>query len=99
MVSRPFDAKLSIDTHSCAETACDWHNSQQNFVVPVYGILCDGASFQFFLFDGSTNPHSFSRGAFPGDPPTLRRGLRLQDFTVTETALPFIRSLRPICET
>jgi hypothetical protein len=63
----------------------------------VYGILCDGASFQFFLFDGSTKPPSFYRGTYVED--LYQRGLRLADFTETDRARSFIRSLRIICET
>ena len=81
------------------QIACDWNNSQQNFTVPVYGILCNKSSFQFFLFDGSTKSLSFFRGAFPGDPLLLRWGLELPNFIKTENACPFIRSLRTICET
>jgi hypothetical protein len=66
--------------------------------VPVYGILCDGSTFEFFLFDGSTKPYSFSRGCLPGDPPIFRNGFRLEDFAKTETPRPFILTLRPICE-
>lgn len=54
--------------------------------------------FQFFLFDGSTKPFSFSHGTLPGDPPTLRYGFKLDDFTAAESSRPFIRALRQICE-
>ena len=79
--------------------ACDWNNTQSNFSVPIYGILSDGESFEFFKFDGSTKPYSFYRGCFPGDPIPLQRGLRLGDFTLADNALPFMRDLRTICET
>lgn len=77
--------------------ACDWNNAMQGFDVPVFGILCDGNSFEFFSFDGSTSPPSFTRGCLPGDPPEFRRGLRLSDFTLTGPA-QFICELRQICE-
>ena len=54
--------------------------------------------FQFFLFDGSTKPFSFSRGTLPGDPPTLRYGFKLDDFTAAESSRTFICDLRQICE-
>ena len=50
------------------------------------------------MFDGSTKPFSFSRGTLPGDPPTLRHGFKLDDFTTAESPRPFIRALRQICE-
>jgi hypothetical protein len=69
----------------------------KGFKVPVFGILCDGKSFEFFSFDGSTSPPSFTRGCLPGDPPEFRRGLQLSDFTLTGPAR-FIVELRQICE-
>ena len=54
--------------------------------------------FQFFLFDGSTKPYSFSRGTLPGDPPTLWYGFKLGDFTAAESSRTFIRDLHQICE-
>ena len=77
--------------------ACDWNNAMKGFKVPVFGILCDGKSFEFFSFDGSTAPPSFTRGCLPGDPPEFRRGLQLSDFTLTGPAR-FIAELRQICE-
>ena len=82
-----------------AFAACDYNNVQENFHIPIYGILCDGVTFEFFSFDGSTKPFTFLRGCFPGDPRPLRRGLRLSDFELTETTTPFIRDLRVVCET
>jgi hypothetical protein len=54
--------------------------------------------FQFFLFDGTTEACSFSRGTLPGDPPAHRHGFRLDDFKTAETPRPFLCDLRPICE-
>ena len=54
--------------------------------------------FQFFLFDGSSEPCSFSHGTLPGDHPALRLGFKLDDFTAAESSGPFIRALRQICE-
>jgi hypothetical protein len=50
------------------------------------------------LFDGSTKPFSFSHGTLPGDPPALRYGFGLNDFTAVESSGPFIRALRQICD-
>ncbi|KAH9002125.1 hypothetical protein EDB86DRAFT_2901409 [Lactarius hatsudake] len=76
--------------------ACNWNNRKHGFNVPVYGILCDGCSFQFFTFDGNVTPSKFTMGTFPG---STFRGLKLVDFSSEPTARPFIHSLRPICET
>ena len=69
----------------------------KGFKVPIFGILWDGKSFEFFSFDGSTSPPSFTRGCLPGDPPEFRRGLQLSDFTLTGPTR-FIVELRQICE-
>ena len=49
--------------------------------------------FQFFLFDGSTKPFSFSRGTLPGDP---RDRFTLNDSTVAESSQ--LGTLRQTCE-
>jgi hypothetical protein len=64
--------------------------------VPVYGILCDGDIFEFFLFRGNTDPISFKRGSYPDDP--ILRPFRLPDPPDAKTTRPFIDALRPICE-
>jgi hypothetical protein len=81
------------------QTACNWNNTRQGLPVPIYAILCNGNSFEFFLFDGGAEPASFRRGCFPGDPRPLQRGLRISDVTLAETPGLFIRDLRLICET
>lgn len=79
--------------------ACDWNNRKRDFCVPIYGILCDGYTFEFFLFDGSTKPFSFKRGLVGSDdPPTSWRPLQLSKLEFTSTTRPFVNSLRPICE-
>jgi len=77
---------------------CDWNNARRGLYVPLYGTLCDGTLFQFFMFDGNNKPYLFSRGTLRGDPPVVRRGFQLDDHTAAETPRPFIRTLRPICE-
>ena len=65
----------------------------------IYGILCDGTSFEFFSFNGSANPPIFSRGVFQTTPSSKpHRKLTVADYDSTSEA-NFIRSLRPICET
>lgn len=90
---RPLFGKLSL-IHHLRDTAVDWNNAHDGVRVPVYGILCDGDVFEFFRFDGSTNPPSFNHGCYG---PTSRTRLVLPDFTDTVTC-PFIDALRPICE-
>jgi len=65
------------------------------FRVLVYGILCDGDIFEFFLFDGTTEPFSFQRGVGLNAP---TRRFRIPDPADTWTTRPFIHALRPICE-
>jgi hypothetical protein len=64
--------------------------------VPVYGILCDGNIFEFFLFKGDTDPISFKRGSCPDDP--ILCPFRLPDPSDAKNICPFIDALRPICE-
>jgi hypothetical protein len=44
--------------------ACDFINEAQGFQYPIYGILCDGERFEFFLFDRKASP-KVSKGYFP----------------------------------
>ncbi|KAK2467391.1 hypothetical protein APHAL10511_000626 [Amanita phalloides] len=47
--------------------ACDYSNELLRFSsFPIYAILSDGASFEFFAFNGSPDPPTFSRGVFKG---------------------------------
>ncbi|KAG1731109.1 uncharacterized protein EDB91DRAFT_1058963, partial [Suillus paluster] len=77
--------------------ACDWSNMQVNVSMLIYSILCDGSTFQFFSFDGSTKPYKFSMGVAPGNCFCVAGGLPLVDFLSESTAHPFIHSLYPIC--
>jgi hypothetical protein len=61
----------------------------------IYGILCDGTSFEFFSFDGSATIPIFSRGVFRDSPDSK---LTIAEYHPTSEA-NFIRSLRPVCET
>jgi len=78
---------------------CDLNNAKRGFSLPIYCILCDGLSFEFFKFERTTPIPTFFRGCFAGDPEHLQRGLQVPDFTTTETSLPFILQLRCVCET
>ncbi|KAF8806804.1 hypothetical protein BYT27DRAFT_6609038 [Phlegmacium glaucopus] len=83
--------------------ACSYANDQREFPPSlVYGILCDGITFEFFSFDGSTVTN--------GSRPTFSRGVlystatspgvhRLTVANCVESPTQFIASLRPICET
>ena len=70
-----------------------------DITIPIHGILCDGATFQFFNFDASTKPYKFSMGVPRGSRFRVSGGLPLADFSSEPTARSFIHSLRPICET
>jgi hypothetical protein len=79
--------------------ACDYANDQRDFPPSlVYGILCDGTSFEFFSFDASTTPPTFSRGIFHSTPTSIpAERLTVADYLASP--IKFIGSLRPICET
>jgi hypothetical protein len=88
-----------ISQHAVKPTACDWNNTRFDVSIPIYGIFCcDGSSFQFFTFDGSTKPYKFSVGVVPGSRFRVAGGLPLVDFSSEPTARLFIHNLRPICE-
>ena len=68
------------------------------FHLPVYGILSDGNTFEFFRFDGTAEPYTCKYGIGPNDPPTCWQPFRLPGPGETLTTQPFIDALRPICE-
>jgi hypothetical protein len=85
-------------TFSISTTGCDYANSRLGFgAFPIYGILCDGKSFEFFRFDSSTKPPTFSRCQHSSAPPA-RYALSVADLSGHST-MDFIASLRPVCET
>lgn len=76
------------------------NNAQRGFALPIFCILSDSLTFEFFKFERTKlGSASFSRGCFSGDPEHLQHGLTLPDPKATETHLPFILRLRCICET
>jgi hypothetical protein len=77
--------------------ACHWDNTRQGFPVPVYGILCHGSSFEFFLLGEKDMPFSILRGCFSGDPQHFQNGLPLYRFC-GEPPNNFVRELRQICD-
>ncbi|KAF9505804.1 hypothetical protein BS47DRAFT_1385816 [Hydnum rufescens UP504] len=92
------DERLATIAQVIAECdGCDLDNAKNSFSLPIYCILCDELSFEFFKFERNPNP-TFRRGCFHGDPKRLRRGLRVPDFEEAESALPFILHLRCVCE-
>ena len=85
MVYIPFTCPI-ISSNSYI-LACDYANDHFNSPSsPIYGILCNGTSFEFFSFDGGTSPPTFSRGVYR----TLE-GLSLTDYHST-TGIDYIRS-------
>ena len=67
----------------------------------MYGILCDGDSFEFFRFIGFNDTSklpSFERGLRPDDPPNRQRPFRIPDPSDPLCIHSFINALRPISE-
>ena len=57
---------FTFNIYSFISTGCDYTNSQLGFsAFPIYGILCDGKSFEFYRFD----PLTFSRCRYGSAPP------------------------------
>ncbi|EJU04517.1 hypothetical protein DACRYDRAFT_48581, partial [Dacryopinax primogenitus] len=90
---------LNAIAHVIAECiSCDFLNYELGYEpARIYAIYSDGTSFDFFRFDGSSNPR-FARGiqTVPNAFPKARLTL-----TLPETASQlgsFITSLRPVCE-
>jgi hypothetical protein len=80
-------------------SACDYANDRLDFPpFPVYAILCDGASFEFFSFDGKSWPPIFSRGVFPTSTSKPQEMITLANYRSSSND-EYICSLRPLCET
>jgi len=78
--------------------ACNWRNSHVSpSLIPVFGVLCDGSTFEFFKFQEEGNSCTFFRGCIPGDPQAFRIGLPISNPSLSPTS--FLRELRIICET
>lgn len=77
--------------------ACDLLNENNGFRSTIYAVLCDGSSFEFFSFDGSTRPPVFSRGVTYLSDGTTASRISLPSYEST-TRRDYIRGLRPICE-
>lgn len=60
-------------------------------------MLCDGASFEFFCFDGSTRPPVFTRGITTLSDGTSAPHINLPSYSST-TRRDYINALRPVCE-
>ena len=57
---------FTFNIYSFISTGCDYTNSQLGFsAFQIYGILCDGKSFEFYRFD----PLTFSRCRYGSAPP------------------------------
>lgn len=66
------------------------------FLLPLVVILWDGRCFQFFKFDGTTKPYTCLRGALPGDPLYLQRGITFPVLVFEQSSIPFLRALRRV---
>lgn len=60
-------------------------------------VLCDGVSFEFFSFDGSTRPPVFSRGVTILSDGTSSSRISLPTYE-SSTRREYINGLRPVCE-
>lgn len=94
------DERLDAIAQVIAECdACDYANDRAGFhSFPIYAVLCDGITFEFFSFNGKTAQPTFSRGVF-----RLLNAEPIETLAVgiygSKTNAEFIFSLRPICET
>jgi hypothetical protein len=80
------------------EIACSWKNSHVSpSLVPVFGVLCDGSTFEFFKFQEQGNSYTFSRGCIPGDPQPFQQGLPISNPSINPKL--FLKELRIISET
>lgn len=86
--------------------ACELSNSKHyhDFLscpcLPVFGILCDGNTFEVFSFNRNSNP-KVSRGTFlvpTSDGPQWNNRLVIANLH-SQSSNEFIHSLQPICET
>jgi hypothetical protein len=78
--------------------ACDYANDRRNFPPAiVYGVLCDGSTFEVFSFNGRITPPTFSRSVSRTPTPPAQL-LAIANYYGT-SRVDFILSLRPICET
>ena len=59
--------------------------------------LCDGTTFEFFSFNGSSTTLTFSQGIFQDSNSEALQGLSIASYTNTSKKT-FISSLRPVCE-
>lgn len=84
---------LAVLTH----TACDLLNENNGFRSTINVVLCDGESFEFFSFDGSTRPPVFSRGVRLLSDGTSASRISLPSYEST-TRRDYINGLRPVCE-
>ncbi|KAF8338095.1 uncharacterized protein EI90DRAFT_3041622 [Cantharellus anzutake] len=80
--------------------AGDFANQRNDLQDPIYGILCDGETFEFFMFSPNTESSdrpSFFYGSL--NTPTGREfRMSLPRFDGMFSSIGFMRVLRPICE-
>jgi hypothetical protein len=82
-------------SHSYA-LACDYANDRAGFhSFPVYAVLCDGTTFEFFAFHGNTAQPTFSRGVFRVPSAESIETLAVGIYG-SSTNAEFIFSLRPV---
>ena len=66
-------------------------------LVPIFGVLCDGSTFEIFKFQEQGSSYTFSRGCILGDPQAFRIDIPISNPSLRPTL--FLKELRIICET
>ena len=66
--------------------------------MPIFGILCDGVSFEFYKYDGSLDTPTFSKGRFSAASQEPLVAFPLARLDIKTSTQPFIRSLRQVSE-
>src|ERR1700722_3976840 len=66
--------------------------------MPIFGILCDKLSFEFFKYDGSLDTPTFSLGQLSVESQGPVAAFPLAPLRMNTSALPFLRALRLVSE-
>jgi hypothetical protein len=78
--------------------ACAWNNAKEGISMPIFGILCYGVSFEFYKYDGSVDPPTFSLGRLSEGLPEPCMAFPLACLGMNTSPQPFIHSLRLVSE-
>ena len=95
---RSFDTWILVLLMLTDITACSWQNSGVfPSLVPIFGVLCDGSTFEFFKYQEQGGSYTFSRGCLSGDAQAFRMGLPISNPSLSPKL--FLKEFRIICET